>query len=181
MPSHDGIVDKYGGMAYVDLLRDCYKDELWGARLFELVSERRPMAPREQAVLGVLATLEKSMQGHLAFVLRRHGQDWSESDYAAQADAIARDIADRCGDLPWHCFNAQFEAGIDPYLQKYERLRSKAPEQDRAVMELFVEHEEAMRVLAIAEQCVESEMSLSAVWRVLDRSQALARAMGQRD
>lgn len=181
MPSHDGIVDKYGGMAYVELLRDCYKDELWGARLFELVSERRRMAAREQAVLRVLATLEKSMQGHLAFVLRRHGQDWRESDLAAQADAIARGIADECGDLPWHRFNARFEAGIDPYLQKYERLRSKAPEQDRAIMDLFVDHEKALRMLAVAEQRVDSEMSLAAVWRVLDRSQAMARAMGQRD
>jgi hypothetical protein len=138
------------------------------------------MAAREQAVLGVVATLEKAMQGHLSFVLRRHGQSWDQRDYALQADTIAQEIAAKHGDLPWHRFNAEFEVGIGPYLQKYQLLRSKAPEQDHAVMDLFVAHEKALKTLARAEQVMEHESSLSTVWRVLETSQALARATGQR-
>jgi hypothetical protein len=174
------VAFKYDRMSYIDLLHDCYKDELWGSRVFELFRDRRRMAAREQAVLGVLVTLEKAMQGHLSFVLRRHGQAWDQRDYALQADTIAQEIAAKHGDLPWHRFNAEFEAGIGPYLQKYQLLRSKAPEQDHAVMDLFVAHEKALKTLARAEQVMEHESSLSTVWRVLETSQALARATGQR-
>lgn len=172
--------DEHHRMSYIDLLHDCYKDELWGSRVFELFSNRKRMAAREQAVLSVLVTLEKAMQGHLSFVLRRHGQTWDQREYAMQADTMARQIAATYGDLPWHRFNAEFEAGIGPYLQKYQLLQSKAPEQDRPVMDLFVAHEKALKTLARAEQVMEHESSLSAVWRVLETSQALARAIGHR-
>ena len=172
--------DEYLRMSYIDLLHDCYKDELWGSRAFELFSDRTRMAAREQAVLGVLVTLEKAMQGHLSFVLRRHGQTWDQRRYAMQADTIAQGIAAQYGDLPWHRFNAEFEAGIGPYLHKYQLLQSRAPEQDRVVMDLFVAHEKALKTLARAEQVMEHESSLSAVWRVLETSQAIAGATAQR-
>lgn len=162
--------------SYIDLLHECYRDELWGSRVFELFGECRPMAAREQGLLGVLAILEKTMQAHLERALRRHGQTWDGRAYRAEADTIAQGIAKRYGHLPWHRFNTEFETGIGPYLQKYSLLRDMAPAEDRPFMDIFVEHELALQTLARMEQLKESEASLSAVWRVLEKSQRLAYA-----
>lgn len=170
--------DKHRSMSYIELLHDCYKDELWGSRVFEMTIALRPMAGREQSLLSVLAITERSMQGHLEFVLRRHGQRWDERVYAAEADSVARGFASQIGKLPWQAFNLGFEQAIPPYLTKYQLLRDNAPPQDREIMDLFVEHEAAYLSLAKMEQIYENEASLGPVWRTLERSQRMAAARG---
>jgi hypothetical protein len=50
------------------------------------------------------------------------------------------------------------------------------PAQDREIMDLFVEHEQAYVSLAKLEQIYENEASLGPVWRSLEKSQRLALA-----
>ncbi|CAH0143526.1 hypothetical protein SRABI70_00346 [Pseudomonas sp. Bi70] len=58
---------------FITLLRDCYKDELWGENFFRLVIENRDMAAREQAILSVRTVTEKTMQTLLIELLNHPG------------------------------------------------------------------------------------------------------------
>lgn len=150
-------------MGYVDLLHNCYREELWGSCFFETVRDLRPLAARKKAFLNVFATMEYSMQELLARLLKRHGQLWDEQAYAAQAQAIGQGTASAVGTLPWQAFHVGLEQAVRAYLAKYGVPRDRAPRQDQEMLSLFVQQEAAFLQVARAERVHESEASLAPV------------------
>lgn len=170
----DGHDTRYLSLGYAELLRDVTIDETWGITFLAGVVERRPLAPREQAFMSVLVAMERGMQALLVRLLKKHGIAWDEAAIAAEAEAIGKRLADRFGFLPWREFiQTAIADPAPPYLSKYGRARELAPPADHEILDLLVEHEQALLDVATLELALMSDAALAPMWRCLEKAQTL--------
>ncbi|QTD95156.1 hypothetical protein [Burkholderia anthina] len=124
--------------AYISLLHDCFRDEVWGERFYALLAEKRKRAHRQLAVIRVLMTVEEAMQQHLGLLLHRHGLSGGVGVNDEDADAKATELAAHYSGVSWDIFILKFETSIPPFVTKYRRLLAMAPGKDREIVQLLL-------------------------------------------
>lgn len=173
-------LDEYRKRPFVDLLRDCYLDELVGESLFSGIVEHRPARAHDQGVMAVLAIVERNVHEHLAYVLRRNGQSWDEQYFRHRAAREAQGFLEsmKVDAITWPAINDLLETSTVHYSVKYRALAERAPPEDSAVMGLLVRHEQAFAQLARGERESENPAGLQGVWSILGEAQRLASQRG---
>jgi hypothetical protein len=147
------------------LLSWAYRGEVSGEALFaRLATHFEPMG--REAQFRRLAELERAMGDAVRPLLEEHEVDAGDLE-RSNADALA--AADELGRQPFEHFVALFEPVTADALDRYHRLAALGGEEDRAVFELLIAHEEALREYGRREQAGDSERSLELVDVVLDR------------
>ena len=124
----------------VTLWREAFEGEVLGEALFRTMAERTDDAER-RAKLDVLRRLERSTRDLLRPVLQRLG---IPTDGEAAAAATGARFAETASSQPW----AELLRGIPPttakYAAMYQELRGLVADDDVAVVDALIAHEQAL-------------------------------------
>jgi hypothetical protein len=132
-------------MGAEELWVESYQGEVLGEALFGLLADRQQDSLRKHQ-LEVLTLLERATKELGEPVLRRRDLDLGDT---AATIATAKGYADAVADLPWDKFLGSFGPVTAEFLAKYRQLVDLAEDEDeRAIAEAYVAHEEALAAFA---------------------------------
>jgi len=147
------------------LLSWAYRGEVSGETLFErLATHFTPIGRDVQ--MRRLADLERAMGSALGPLLDERGLTGGDLD---RANREATAAADEIGAQPYATFLASFEPVTTAALDRYRRLAVLSGSRHQPVLELLIDHEEALREFARREVAGDGADSLEPVDAVLDR------------
>lgn len=151
---------------YHDGILAAWQGEQWGRafflRLAEVTNDLEARAKWE-----VLADLEAATGARLAPLV---ADGAAPSDERVAPDGAAAAYAR----LPHADAMQQMMTILDPAIERFRRLLQIAPESDRAVVQILVDHEVALKHFAERELAGESETSLEPVRAVIARARSAA-------
>jgi hypothetical protein len=136
-----------------------YQGEVSGEVLFGRLSEL-VVEPDHRRRLDVLRELEARTKAALVPAMEHHGLP-TDADPDVERDARA--LADASASLPWSVLMEAFEPITTQFIALYTRIGALARPEDRAVADLLVAHEEALRAFARLELAGQGEDSLGAI------------------
>ncbi len=136
-----------------------YQGEVSGEVLFGGLAERTD-EPGRRHKLDVLRLLE-SRTRHALVPALEHNALGTDPDPDVVRDAEA--LADAAATLPWSDLMAAFEPITTQFIALYQRIGELTGEEDRAVAELLVAHEEALREFARRELSGRADESLALI------------------
>jgi hypothetical protein len=136
-----------------------YQGEVSGEALFGRLSEHVE-AHDHRHKFDVLRQLEARTRSALVPAMEHHGLP-TEADPDVEREARAR--ADAAASLPWSVLMEAFEPITTQFIALYTRIGALARPEDRAVADLLVAHEEALRTFARLELAGRGEDSLAVI------------------
>ena len=150
---------------YRDAILQAWQGEHWGKAFLERVAERTDDAGH-RAKWQVLAQLEEATGNALTPLVG--GSAEPDPEGYRQVDAFVDEYAK----LSWAEAMEQMMTLLDPAIERFERLLAIAPEEDREVVQILVDHELALKRFTERELAGDPETSLEPVRAVIERARA---------
>jgi hypothetical protein len=136
-----------------------YQGEVSGEVLFGHLKEQSQEADRRQK-LEILCLLEARTRNAIVPAME-HGALPTDPDPDVVRDAEI--LAQAAASLPWSDLMAAFEPITTQFIGLYKRIGDLARQEDRAIAELLVAHEEALREFARRELAGRLDDSLAPI------------------
>ena len=151
---------------YHDGILSAWQGEQWGRLFFDRLAEAAEDAGY-RAKWEVLAELEAATGDVLAPLVAVDAEP-PPHDERPQIEAAAAAY----GRLSYADAMQQMMTILDPAIERFRRLLAIAPETDREVVQILVDHEVALKQFAERELAGASETSLDPVRAVISRARA---------
>ncbi len=151
-------------VGYREGMRAAWLGERRGRAFFEQLAEATDDAAL-RAKWEVLAKLEDATGRCLEPLVARHRKAPNATGSTLTASAAASFV-----ELPYPVALRQMKAVVDPAIDRFKHLLEQAPEADREVVRLLVDHEVALGTFVDKELAGESATSLDATRAVIARA-----------
>ncbi len=152
--------------AYRDGILSAWQGEQVGKAFFDYMVEATD-DPALREKWQVLGDLEEATGNCLAPLVDAGAQRPAAGTFKLGAEAAAAFAA-----LPYADALQQIKDVVDPAIEKFERLLEQAPEADREIVQILVDHEFAIRTFVQRELAGESATSLDPTRAVIERARA---------
>ena len=136
--------------------------EKLGKAFFEQLAEATDDAAL-RAKWEVLAQLEDAVGNCLEPLVQ------ADETSAASNSKLGSNAAASFAELPYAVALQQIKEVVDPAIDRYKRLLEQAPDSDREVVQILVDHEVAIQVFVEREMAGDSATSLDATRAVIGR------------
>lgn len=153
-----------GADAYREGIFQAWQGELWGKAFFDRLAAATDDADR-RAKWQVLAELEDATGNKLAPLVAGASDPHLTDTYRSLDSAV-----ELYESLPWHVAMEQMMSILDPAIERFRELLTQAPVEERAAVQILVDHEIALKQFAERELAGDGATSLDPVRVMIKRA-----------